>query len=74
MRAAHDPGPRAVGIRLPLGEQLGGQCPGRGTLARATRAMEQIGVRGMRGRAERRREDRPCMGMSFELGEHQIRS
>jgi hypothetical protein len=36
--------------------------------------MKQIGVRGARGRAEGRRKDCARVRMSFELGEHQIRS
>jgi len=46
MGAAPHPGARAVGVRLALGQQLGGQRSRGGALAGATGPMKQIGVRG----------------------------
>ena len=74
MGAAHHAGAGAVGVGLALGQQLGGQRACRGALAGPAGPVEQVGVRGPRGRAQRRRQHRARVRMSFELSEHQIRS
>ena len=63
----------AVGIRRALGQQLRGHRSRGRALARAARAVEQVGVRGRPPGEQRGREHGARVGMSIELCEHALR-
>jgi hypothetical protein len=74
VRTAHHARAGVVGVGLALGEQLSRERTRGGALAGTPRPVEEISVRRAARRLQRRRQDRARVRMSFELGEHQLRS
>src|SRR4029079_9117952 len=70
MDAVLHPRPRVVRIGRALGEQLGGERPGDGALARAGRAVEEVRVAGPPVGRQRGGQDRAGVGVSFGPGQH----
>ena len=74
MAASRDALGDAAAVRLTLGQQHGSERLGHLALARAGRAVEQVGMRGPATRPQGRREHRPGVRVLIESGQRRFRA